>query len=323
MEPMRVNRRFLYWGVFLVAMGPVLVAADLNGVDETSLADWLRLWPLAVVAIGLGIVLRRTRFNVAGGMLAAAVPGLVLGGAFALGPRIAVDCGVRGEPSTFVTRAGTFDGPARIDVATGCGSLAVTTAPGTGWSLEAGNTENRVARVESSGNSLSIDSGRRDGWHGFGAGRDVWRLRLPTSTIDELSLVVNAGEGDIDLAGAQLGRLDLTTNAGKTTLGLSDTSISALSGTVNAGKLSIELPASVDLTSSVVVNAGALEVCIPDGVGLRVHHTGVLGGTSYNGLDQNGSTWQSPDYRSAAHRTDLTVTVNFGNVDINPIGGCK
>ena len=320
---MRVNRRFLYWGVFLVAMGAVLVAADVNEVDEASLADWLRLWPLAVVAIGLGIVLRRTRLNVAGGMLAAAVPGLVLGGAFALGPRIAIDCGVRGEPSTFVTRGGTFDGPARIDVATGCGSLAVTTAPGTGWLLEAGNTENRVARVESSGNSLSIDSGRRSGWHGFGAGRDLWRLRLPTSTIDNLSLVVNAGEGDIDLAGAQLGQLDLTTNAGKTTLGLSDTSISALSGTVNAGMLSIELPASVDLTSSVVVNAGALEVCVPDGVGLRVHHTGVLGGTSYQGLDQNGSTWQSPDYGSAAHRTDLTVTVNFGNVDINPIGGCK
>ncbi|MEX1168667.1 MAG: hypothetical protein WEE50_00850 [Chloroflexota bacterium] len=320
---MRVNRKFLYWGVFLVAVGGVLVAADLNGVDETTIVDWLRLWPLAVVAIGVGIVLRRSRFNVAGGMLAAAVPGLVLGGAFALGPRIAVDCGTRGEPSTFVTREGTFDGPARINVTTGCGSLAVTTAPGTGWLLEAGNTENRMARVESSGTSLSIDNGRRTGWHGFGAGRDVWRLTLPTSTIDALSVVVNAGEGDIDLAGAELGRLDLTTNAGRTTVGLSDASLSTLSGTVNAGKLSVDLPATVDLTGSVVVNAGALEVCVPDGVGLRIHHAGVLGGTSYNGLDQSGSDWQSPDYASAAHRTDLTVTVNFGSVDINPTGGCK
>jgi hypothetical protein len=323
METMRLNRKFLYWGVFLVAVGAVLVAADVNGVDETSLADWLRLWPLAVVAIGVGIVLRRTRFNVAGGMLAAAVPGLVLGGAFALGPRIAVDCGAHGEPSTFITRDGTFNGPARVDVTTGCGSLEVTTAPGSGWLLDAGNTENREPSVDATATSLSIDSGRRSGWRGFGAGRDVWRLTLPTSEIDDLSLVVNAGEGDIDLAGAQLGRLGLTTNAGKTTLGLSDTSVSALSGTVNAGKLSIELPTSVDLTASVVVNAGALEVCVPDGVGLRVHHTGVFSGTSYNGLDQSGSNWQSPDYGSAAHRTDLTVTVNLGNVDINPIGGCK
>jgi hypothetical protein len=320
---MRINRKFLYWGVFLVALGVVLVAADLSGVDETTLADWLRLWPLAVVAIGLGIVLRRTRFNVAGGMLAAAVPGLVLGGAFALGPRIAVDCGAHGEPSTFITREGTFEGPARVDVTTGCGSLVVTTAPGAGWLLDAGNTENREARVDATGTSLSIDNGRRNGWHGFGTGRDVWRLTLPTSTIDDLSLVVNAGEGDIDLAGADLGRLDLTTNAGRTTVGLAEASLTKLSGTVNAGMLSLDLPSAADVTGSVVINAGALQVCTPAGVGLRIHQTSVLGATSINGQEQSGRDWQSPDYASAAHRTDLTITTNFGNVEVNPIGGCK
>ena len=320
---MRVNRKFLYWGVFLVAMGAVLVTADLNGVDETTIADWLRLWPLAVVGIGLGIVLRRTRFNVAGGMLAAAVPGLVLGGAFALGPRVVVDCGARGEPSTFVRHEGTFDGPARVDVATGCGSLEVTIAPGAGWLLDAGNTRDRLPTVHASDTSLSIDNSRRSGWHAFGAGRDVWRLTLPTSPIDVLSLVVNAGEGDIDLAGADLGRLDLTTNAGRTTVGLSDASVRTLSGTINAGKFSVVLPSAADVTGSMVINAGELQVCTPSGVGLRIHHTGVLGGTSINGQDQSGTDWQSPDYASAAHRSNLTITANFGNVEVNPIGGCK
>jgi hypothetical protein len=320
---MRVNRRFLYWGVFLVALGAVLVVADLNGADETTIADALRLWPLAVLAIGIGIVLRRTRFSVAGWMLAAAVPGLVLGGAFAVGPRLAVHCGQRSEPSSFVTREGTFDGPARIDVTTGCGTLVVTTASGSAWHLDAGNTGDRTARVDSSASRLSIDAGRHNGWYGFGSERDVWRLTLPTSTIDDLSLVVNAGEGDIDLAGARLGRLDLTTNAGQTTVGLSEASVTTLTGTVNAGKLSIDLPATADVTGSMVVNAGALQVCVPSGVGLRVHHTEVLGATSYNGLNQSGTDWQSPEYASAAHRTDLTVNVNFGSVDINPTGGCK
>lgn len=320
---MRINRKFLYWGVFLVALGVVLVAADLNGVDETTLADWLRLWPLAVVALGLGIVLRRTRFSVAGGMIAAAVPGLVLGGAFALGPRIAVDCGAHGEPSTFITREGTFEGPARVDVTTGCGSLVVTTAPGAGWLLDAGNTENRAPRVEASGSSLSIDNGRQRGWRGLWEGRDVWRLTLPTTTIDDLSLVINAGEGDIDLAGADLGRLDLVTNAGRTTVGLSDTSVSRLSGTVNAGMLSLVLPSAANVTGSVVINAGQLQVCTPSGVGLAIHQTSVLGAISINGQDHGGANWQSPDYASAAYRTDLTITTNFGNVEVNPIGGCK
>lgn len=320
---MRVNRRFLYWGVFLVAIGAVLVAADLNGVDETTIADWLRLWPLAVIAIGLGIVLRRTRFNVAGGMVAAAVPGLVLGGAFALGPRLAADCGLHDDPTAFETREGSFSGPARVKVTTGCGSLVVTTAPGAGWLLDAGNTASREAQVDATGTSLSIDDGRRDGWRGFGAGRDVWRLTLPTSPVDDLSLVVNAGEGDIDLAGADLGRLDLTTNAGRTTVGLSDASVTTLSGTVNAGSLSVVLPSSADVTGSMVVNAGELRVCTPSGVGLRIHHTGVLKATSIEGQNRSGTDWQSPDYASAAYRTDLTITANFGSIEVNPIGGCK
>jgi hypothetical protein len=322
MEPMRINRKFLYWGVFLVAIGGVLVFADLSGVDESVLLDWLRLWPLAVVAVGAGVVLRRTRFNIASGVLAAALPGLVLGGAFAAGPRVA-DCGARGEPASFITREGTFTGPTRVNVSTGCGSLTVTTAPGNGWLLNAGNTDNREPRIDASARSLSIDTGRRDRWQGFAHGRDVWRLSLPTSRIDGLSIDVNAGEGDISLEGADVGELDLTMNAGQTTVDLTGTTLTSISGTVNAGELSITLPSEVDVTGSAVVNAGELDVCVPDGVGLRIRHTSELASTTYRGEDQDGKEWQTPGYASAAHRTDLTVTVNFGSVNINPTGGCK
>ena len=199
---MRINRTFLYWGIFLAALGAVLVIADLNGVDDTAWGDALRLWPVAVVAIGLGIALRRTRLNVASGTLAAAVPGLLLGGALAIGPHFAFDCGAHGEPVSFVTQQGTFEGAARVDVVTGCGMLVVGTAAGSTWRLDADGTEGQEATVASSANSLSIDSGRRSGWRGFDDGRDVWRLTLPTSRIDDLALVVNAGEGQIDLASA-------------------------------------------------------------------------------------------------------------------------
>ena len=320
---MPVNRTFLYWGVFLAALGGVLVIADLNGVDQVTWGDALRLWPIALVAIGLGIALRRTRFNVASGMLAAAIPGLLFGGAIAVGPHFAIDCGAHGEPATFVTREGTFVGAAEVNVATGCGTLVVGTAPGSAWRLDAGNTDDREATVESSATSLWIDSGRRSGWRGFNSGRDDWNLTLPTSQIDDLTVVVNAGEGQIDLADAHVGRLELTTNAGRTALDLASTSIATLDGTLNAGQLTVTLPAASDLNGSVAVNAGELQVCIPSSVGLRLHNTTVLGAITVDGTHQNGGVWQSPDYESAAHHTDLTVTVNLGSVDINPIGGCK
>src|SRR6476469_4700239 len=113
---MRVNRRFLYWGIFLVAIGGVLVAADVGGLDSGSIADWLRLWPVALVAIGVALVLRRTRFGMAGGMLGAALPGMVIGGGFAIVPQIAIDCGASNNTATVVAHNGVFDGPATVTI---------------------------------------------------------------------------------------------------------------------------------------------------------------------------------------------------------------
>ena len=334
---MRVNRRFLYWGVFLAAIGGVLVAADVRAVDTSTIADALRLWPLAFVAIGLGMVLRRTQFSLPVGLVAAAVPGLVLGGGFALVPRIAVDCGGDAVTSSVATHQGVFDGPARISVTTGCGAFVVSTAPGNAWQLQAGDASGRAPIIDASAQSLSIDAGGHGGWHTFfGAGdgegdglqfsersRDTWHLTLPTSPIENLSLVVNAGQGQIGLPGAQIGNLDLTTNAARTTVDLSEASVGSISGRVNAGVLSFRLPQTADIVGSIEVNAGALQVCAPSELGLRIHHTGVLNGVSVDGLHQAGNDWQSPDYASAAHHADLNVNVNLGSVEINPIGGCK
>lgn len=320
---MQVNKRLLYGGAFLAAIGAVLVVADLSGVDETAIETALGYWPLAIVALGVGIVVRRSRFDVAGGLLAATLPGLMLGGAIAVVPRIAIDCGPGDGPSTFVSRSGSFDGPAAVDVATGCGSVVVRTTSGTAWAFDAGDAGDQTARVDATATSLSIDGGRHRGWHGFDAARDAWHLTLPTSRIENLTMVVNTGEGDIDLAGADIGRLDLTTNAGKTTVDLTGASIGAFSGEINAGMLSIVVPSASDLTGSLEANAGGIEVCVPEGVALRVHNTGTLGSISWKGQEQDGSDWQSPDYASAAHRTELTVNVNLGAMDIDPIGGCK
>ena len=320
---MRVNRRFLYWGIFLVAIGGVLVAADVGGLDSGSIADGLRLWPVALVAIGVGIVARRTRFSLPGGMLAAAMPGLIIGGGLAIAPRIAVDCGANGTAATVAAHDGVFDGPARISVTTGCGTLDVATAPGSAWHFDDGGSTGRAAIVDATSRSLTIDGGRSNGLHLRGLGRDEWRLTLPMAPIDVLSLDVNAGQGRIGLPGATIGNLAITTNAAETTVDLSEAAVTTLSAAVNAGKLTFRLAPNADIVGSMDVNAAELEVCVPSDLGVRVHHTGALSGLTVDGRQQPGVDWQSPNYTSAAHRADLTVGVNLGNVAINPIGGCK
>ena len=90
---MRLNRTLLYTGAFLAAIGVALLAADFAPLETDALIGVLRLWPLALVAIGVGIALRRTRLSVASGLLAAAAPGLVLGVAMAATPRLAIERG--------------------------------------------------------------------------------------------------------------------------------------------------------------------------------------------------------------------------------------
>jgi hypothetical protein len=320
---MRVNRRFLYAGAFLMAVGAVLVAADLGAVDTTALTEALRLWPLAVVAIGAGLVLRRGQFSLPTGMLAAAVPGLVLGGALAVGPRFAGDCGTRSELASPATTRGTFDGPATVSVRGGCGSISVTTVPGNSWQLDAGNTAGRAPTVDSTPRSLSIDATSDRGMSFLDAGRDAWDLTLPTSDLNALSLVVTAGHGQIGLPGTRIGTLALTANASEVVVDASRASIGDVSAVVNVGSLSIRLPAASNLTGSLRVGAGELQLCAPPGVGLHVTTGGTAKDVTVDGVHEAASEWQSPDYASAAFRSDLQIRVNFGTVEINPIGGCR
>jgi hypothetical protein len=320
---MRVNRRLLYVGVFLVAVGGIVVAADLGALDTAALADALRLWPIALIAVGLGLALRRSRVSLSSGLLAAAVPGLVLGGAFAIAPGFVGDCGVRDEPASFAGQQGAFDGPATITVRTGCGAIDVTTAPGSGWQLSGGNTAGRIPSVTSSSRTLEIDSIGGHGWQALEAGRDTWTLALPTSELDSVSFVGNASRTHIALPGARIGSLALTADLSEIVVDASAASITSLSARVNLGVLSIDLPAGSDLTGTLRVGGGQIQICAPAGLGLRVTTRGEASEVTVEGLEQAGPTWQNPEYVSAAHHADLDVRVSFGEVAINPIGGCK
>jgi hypothetical protein len=151
---------------------------------------------------------------------------------------------------------------------------------------------------------------------------DDWDLRLPTGEISDLALNVSAGRGDIDLAGTAIGRLSISANASDVDIDASAAAVTDLSVGVNFGDFSILLPAG-DVTASFEVDAGHARVCIPDGVGLQLTSTADAGTVMVGGVDQSGKVWQSPDYESAEHHADLEVNVNFGALEINPIGGCR
>ncbi|TAK01446.1 MAG: hypothetical protein EPO36_05300 [Chloroflexota bacterium] len=318
---MRVNRTLLYFGIFLVAIGGVVVAADLGVVDEAILADALGLWPLAVMAVGLGLILRRTRASLSGGMLAAAVPGLLLGSAFAVVPGMPNLCLPADGVPDVARREGAFNQPASILVTVDCGSLDVVTGSGTFWRLDARAAGAELGpRIVAAANALSIESTREDGW--LGIEPDDWDLRLPMGEIADLTLNMNAGRGDIDLAGTEIGRLSIGANASDVDIDASAAAVTDLTVGVNFGDLSILLPAG-DIRAAFEVDAGHASVCLPDGVGLRLTSSAAAGAVTVGGVERSGDAWQSPDYASATYRAELDVNVDFGALEINPIGGCR
>jgi len=319
---MMVNRRFLYGGVFLIAAGGVMLAAQGDAVDGDVVAQVLRLWPVVLIALGIGLLLRRTRFAMAGGLLAAAMPGLLLGGLVVAAPRMAPACADM-RPATFETRQGTFDGAASVDLTLACGELSVTTAPGNGWQLEAGNATGPAPTVDVSADRLRVATTVGHAPFGFTRGGDVWRLSLPVAGRLDLAAEISAGRGRFDLAGAQLGNVRLAVNAGDARVDLAGATVAHLSMSINAASASVRLPATQDLGADFSVNAGSLAICAASDVGLRIHHDGVLGTTNYTGLVRSGNTWESPGYTTANHHADVTISANVGSVDVNPVGGCQ
>jgi hypothetical protein len=346
-EPMRIKRGLLFWGIVLIAIGGVLVAADLGGIDTATLADALRLWPLAVIAVGAGIVLRRTRAGLPTLVAAALIPGIVLGSAFAIVPRFAGDCATRGEPRSVASADGSFTGPASVSLRSGCGSLTVATGPGSTWQLDTRSTSDTTPNVVSTDRSLTVGVPDNDRWNLLDGGRDEWDLTLPANRVDDLSVAVLAGAGRIDLPGAHVDHLALTANAAAIAVDASEAAVAELTVTVDVGSVSIRLPGSGDLDGSVRVGAGEVRICAPPDLGLRITSRGTANSISVNGLQltaasglrvvsrdatghveisdpgQGEAEWQSPGYASATHHADLRISANFGAVDIDPIGGCE
>jgi len=312
----------LSWGVFLLAAGGVMLLAQAGALDRQLVGQALALWPLLLVAVGAKLLLRRTSLALPSAVIAALIPGLLLGGVAVAAPNVSPACQVR-EPDTFTTERGTFEGTATADLRVACGSLDVTTGPGTGWEARIGDTNGIAPAFDSRGDRLHLASRVRGMPLGGPWGGDAFRVMLPTGSTIDLLAEVSAGRGRFDLAGARLGRVDLDVNAGEAELDLRGATLSRISLEVNAGGATLRLPAGSDFGGDVAVNAGKLTICVPAELGLRIRTTTVLGGVHYDGRARTTDGWESPGFNEATHRAELAVEANVGSVEINPEGGCK
>lgn len=326
---MRINTRLLNWGVFFVLAGAIPLAVNQGWLDADTVAGWWRLWPLLIIGWGVGLLLRRTSFRFLGGLLVAAVFGVMVGGIFGAGSslnlgNIACSGDAKGG-SAFPTQTGSFTSGGSVDLEFRCGDLAVATGTGSGWSVSGTSHDGVAPTVEAGGDRLSVRA--RDlgvSVFPFADTGESWQVTVPQGTSD-LSVTLNAGAGKLALDGSSVTRASATVNAGDLRLGLAGTPLGSVSMTVNAGSGAIDFPAA-DVNGSLTVNAGAIKFCVPEGVGLQLT-TGdnITGSNNYSqrGLTKNGNTWQSADWSTATNRISLSTTANLGSLTLDPEEGCK
>ena len=324
---MHLDRRLVNAGAFLVALGGVPLLVQIGALDSARVADAWRLWPALLIVAGIGMILARTRVRGLAALLSAVTVGLIGGGLISGGGAGIGNLGCGGSATTPAGGSGgTFVGQsASVNVTMDCGALRISTQPGGAWTLDGTSSDGRGPTISSSATSLEIDGGHGPNIFAIAGRRSSWDLILPTGPSLDLGVTVNAGTGHVDLADVAIRSLDLTANAGSTRVDASrSSSLGPLSATVNAGDLLIALPAA-SAQGSLTVNAGHLGICVPAGAGLRVQTSGALGSNNLadHGLIDGGGVWTTPGFDSAAVRIDLDATINAGNLELDPSGGCS
>ena len=323
---MRIDRGFLGWGIFFIVAGAIPLAADAGAITPATVERWWSVWPLFLVGIGISLILRGTPAEVLGGLIVAATFGLMVGGAAAAGgvPDFGGVCGSDESGTPFPTETGTSDGLSEVAIELDCGQLLVGMVGAPGWSVTGTSEDGSGPRIDLGSNSVDIQPA--ESGSAFFNRRVDWDVRLPTEPRLDLDLEMNAGSMTADLAGANLGVVTLDLNAGNATLDLSDVrDIDGVELGVNAGSLTVHLP-QVSMTGSIEANAGSVTICTPPDVALRLH-TGdsVLASQDFGdaGLVQDGDTWETPGYDTAATRIELRTEANAGSFELDPREGCS
>jgi len=326
-----IDRRLLGWGAFLIIVGAIPLLVRAGYLDAGLVDEWPSLWPLLLIGWGLGLILRRTPGELLGSAISVVVLGVMVGGLISTGfggfPAFGA-CGSGGGDggASFGNRSGTLETNGRVGIEFNCGTLAVSAVDGSDWTLTGTSPAGRGPEVEADLGRVEIRPPDRRDFMGFFEDASRWQVGLPKGSTLDLGVTLNAGDGTVDLAGANLDSLSVTVNAGSIDFALAEVAaLSDVSSTVNAGSATFDLRGAVrDVTMT--LNAGSVAVCVPKGRQLSVTWSGAL---ASNNFDQIGllkvddQHWITAGVESTVEGPlTLHVSANAGSFSLDFGGAC-
>jgi hypothetical protein len=287
--------------VILIALGVVLLLNNLGVLPWDVWGDLWRLWPLALIAVGLDLVIGRRRPLVS---LLLILGVIVVGGLLVAYTGFAT----RGDLTSYSLNSPL--GSARsadVEIDFGMGELQVDGSAGS-EALASGQLEYYANRQAP---GVDLDTGERArlviragdnqgfNFDWFGQSRSPrWTVHLSSRLPLSLKADLGVGNSTLDLSGVDLTNLDVNSGTGNTTV-IFPTPDRAVTAGIDGG-------------------VGNLIIRIPDDAQARVSvDTGVGNVTVSSRFTKQGeNVWVTDGYGSASNKLDLSVDAGVGNVEI-------
>jgi hypothetical protein len=286
------------WGIFLLFLGIVFLLQALGVLSWGLWGTLWRFWPVLIIIIGLGILLRR--YNVwLISLLILAILGVCLGISMwqyeASSPGGAV-IGSYSEPLGEIQSA-------EVEVEFNAGSLTVLSLPSGSSNL-----------FEASSEVIDGTGGMRADFNRQGS---EGRLYLTTERVDRGFWEEVGVRWEVKFARNAILTFNIRTAASNLSLDFSQLKVTELQLDIDAGNCTVRMPVPTGITHAYIdADAANVEVVIPEGVEARIRADADLCNLDIDEsrFSKQGDYYISSDFYTSPNRIDLEINCDLGRV---------
>lgn len=286
------------WGIFLLFLGIVFLLQTLDVLSWELWGTLWRFWPVLLIVIGLGFLLRRFNVWLVSGLIL-----VLLFGCLGIAIWQYEPSSPPGEISQSYSEL--LDGleQAQVEIDFSLGTLRVSRLPSSSLNFVEADSTARNA-------DMRVDFSRQD---------SEGKLYL---TKEQVSLSFQNEEDNryqVRLTRNIPLTLDIKSTVSDNELDLSELEVTELRLSVDAGNCKVTMPSSTETVNAYMeANVANLEVDIPDGVSARIQANTDLGSFDIDGsrFQKQGDYYISEDFDTAQNRIYLEIDSNLSRVQI-------
>jgi hypothetical protein len=309
--------------ILLLSAGLIWLLYNFNLVSTSGINIALNLWPLALIALGIDLLLRAQSPRLSTVIVVAIA--LVVVAAAVVAPRLGIGV-LQTTTNNFTEPIGDSES-ATINLYPSVGKIDIHALETQNELFSADATYiDEVTYTVSGTSQRQIDFGQREvsttNWLGTDA--DLrWDIGLTPTIPLRLSVNMGVGEADLDLTQLYLTNLTLTAGVGRVHLLLPNQETAyQVSITGGVGDLQIDLPTLTDVDLTIGGGVGKVDMELPDDAAIRVTVSSGLGSMHLPSWLERTNTgtgtqiWESSNYETAPHRITIFVHGGLGGLTI-------